>query len=387
MLTRILFVLLITLLSTLGSASTWAAQSVLVVLDQDLQKLSQMECYLAWKTRLKAEGYAIEEKSVEHVKSAAATLEWTQDRPDIAGVILIGDLQLPAIRIPINRMDVDNDAKFIAKLKLGQVKVDWTGDTQVAYSFLPLMSDLRLDEASIKRPETFRSLRRWVGLISDGTGKKGESTERLNRYCRYFQRNLEYRDCQPSDSIKSASYVAFDWKSAKSYFQFSTSNATEYRSLKKLLESSSMKESPVTDFATLAAHSSSTNHEGSLLPFVGVRRSTVRKINPRIRFYNLYACHSGDKVGDTNLAENYLMHTDETLGVYAPTTSGGFRLMRVAALYAALKQGASFGDALVRYLKEDLANPRYPSDFEASLSYEGGMLFYGDPTLTLHGCT
>ncbi len=216
----------------------------------------------------------------------------------------------------------------------------------------------------------------WVGSINFESSR--ELNDKIKLYCSYFSNNLAHRTCQKNKNVKVAAFIDNDW--LKYYQDYKDLSETTI-DFKKLIDFFRYSSKNPQDFTKIAIHSEShTHHEEDDNQNFSTTLTTgdVLVEHPKSKFYNLYACSAGLRTYDyPNLAQTYL-ELPITQGVLSSTITGS--LIADNLFYRYLRFGYSFGTAYLNVMKRSL-----PSS-DHGFSMQIGLVYYGDPTLKLHGC-
>ncbi len=358
------FVYGVSLLSVVTSfaepAQTTNGKTAVVFLENRLASLAKQPCFTAWQQQLQEEGLDLDVKVVDPF----ITTDVYKRTINAAGSNVVGSIILGDIALPTAQMTVYKD--------------DWrTPEVAQIQTVLPIMNPSNDLSNEVVDRGFYQNLTLWNGIISQGNHEK-PLKERVAEYCEYFKRDVEYRTCSHSDHLKVVGYVDQVWKTVpdlNSVYSLS-SDTTMLANLEDIKRQRADKKE--YDFGYIASHSSPYMHFPSGVN--PISDQIIQYWNPPVKFYDLYACSAGNYSNWPNLAQTYLF-SKSALGVFASTKTGSIN--NPSKLYQRLRDGETFGDALVHYQKNRLGSE---NSNISDLSWIAGEVFYGDPTLKLYHC-
>lgn len=348
-------------------------KNIMIFLDAEMENISNQSCFKDWISALKKDGFM---PDIEFIKSDVIDplkrYREVLNKKQYAGTILIGELPFPTIKI--RGVHARNG--------------EWDDEVATVSSMLPLMNpsvdfpnEGILSFKDSQHNKFYAEMSTWVGSISSGEKYNGNEQESVKRYCNYFQRNIAYRNCEKTWRLKVVGFIDQDWDKwyyDRSAYKCLSTDCFSMQALSQLENINTILGRPI-DFCHIASHADSHKFDSSTF----FSTADIRKANPNIKFYNLFACKAGEPVCFSNLAQTFLMQTDSALGVVASTKSGS--MLNSREFYEHLLSGRTFGDAYLNYMKKRLGYKFFGLQ-KKRLSWEAGLVIYGDPTLDLHGC-
>jgi hypothetical protein len=227
----------------------------------------------------------------------------------------------------------------------------------------------------------------WVGRLTASplVGLQSGRTEAglLNSY---FQKDHQYRTKQRTLPKNGLAYIDDDWipwastwggNLASSVWgtttivsDGATTTAADYKSRLQTEQLESL---------LLAAHSWSGGHSfkiGADWTGGSMANSEIQGLDPKVFFYNLFACSNSDYTASGYMGGEYVFGTTNGLLAVGATKTGG--MLDFGWYYSPLGQGKTFGDAFQAWWLAEGQSGSY-ADWQKDWFY--GMTLIGDPTL------
>ncbi len=340
-----------------------------IVVDENLKELDNKECFQTWIKQLKSEGHEAKVIFSENnflIKNESQFRQMLQDE-NIEGAIFVGQFEIPKKKIFFYEND-DRNTKF------------HTVQT-ILHLMAPQVPISKISELVSGEYNSFDNFKKQIGFINLPHGDN-----KIINYCSYFSRNIAYRTCPTSTSKPRVLW--FNAPDSSQAPHISVIN-DEFTEIKNLLELYNDNPNSVEkyDFAEIAAHSNPRAHgihyniindpNFSGKEYDRVSVVNVKNFNTPIKFYTLVACSTAkSSFWGANIAETYFSQKD-TLGVIAMTKIAS--ILKRDQLYGNLAKGYSFGETLVSYFN-------YVVAMDIRATWFVGLVYYGDPTLTLKSC-
>jgi len=214
----------------------------------------------------------------------------------------------------------------------------------------------------------------------------------------YFAKNHAYRTGQLSVAPNGLVYVEEDWSDYRAN-QWASDMAPTLSGTVTLVD-----EPNVTADHDYEAHLATGEYENLWIgahsdvgyhrfeqPFEGdwnapddwcwTTSPEVAAMNPKVLFYNLWACYSSKYTANGYLGGAYLFGNDYGLIACGSTKSGGMLL--TSSYFGALAEGKTFGEAFYDWWQAEALRYGYPDGYytEYLESWDYGQTLMGDPLL------
>jgi PKD repeat protein len=276
---------------------------------------------------------------------------------NLVGCLLVGDLP-----VPWYEMDDDfygKHAEFPIDLYYMDLDGQWT-DADADGKF-----DDHTDGAGDVGPEI------WVGRLT-ASPLSGDEVTRIQNY---FGKNHQYRTGDLNLAHRALAYIYDDW----SYYEVSDldlmygDNVTVMNE-KGMTSAEDYRErlEETHRFVHVMAHSSPWGHSFSS---GWVSSTEIETIDPRVFFYNLFACSNARYVENNYMGGYYIFAPTYGLAAVGSTKTGS--MLSFGQFYGPLGEGESLGEAYHRWFD-------YKAQGGFSLNekqWHYGMTLLGDPTL------
>jgi hypothetical protein len=336
-----------------------------IFLDKNIQDLSLEPCFQKWSKNLGEKGFFINihvlSPKDQNIKMYKSLIQ--HDAPDY--LFFMGDLKLPKMKL-IQKDKKDRSKNIVV-------------ETETLFPLYSLDSFPKL--GGVKSQVFFEDSNISIGVLNLIYHRSTKYSHKgiKKRYCEYFEKNLIYKTCEKSNNIKVAQMIDTDFFQLESDLSVLTTDSKKYSSFKDILEVNNL------DMGFIAAHANSKkiyygygNNEKILTV------STLLKTKITTKFLNLYSCRVFEDNISYSVGKAFIGQHSETLGVLGSTKSGALAYPKI--YYNLLKEGYSFGEALLRYVKYYATFYGGSDAYLDNNGYHSGLIFYGDPTLTLHSC-
>ena len=355
-----------TLILLLFSMSTFATNKTMsIILDSEINELTNKNCFKDWTDDLEQKGYLISyhpvKKQEQNLKTYKSILK--EYSPDT--LFFLGDLKLPKLDL-IQKNLKDRSKNIIVKTE----------------TIFPLFSENKFPHQGKDISNSYmRSLKTSVGVLNlifhraPNYSKKGL----IHQYCEYFKKSLRYKNCERADKLNIASMVDKDFTQLENDIYQLSSHAKKYSHLTDILQKDNL------DFAFIAAHANSKKiyyGKGENKQTLSV--GSLVKMNISTRFLNLYSCRVFEDNSKYSIGKAFIGSKSKTLGVIGSTKTGALAYPKI--FFDLLKKGYTFSDALMRYTRFYATSYGVRNSYLDNNGNHGGLIFYGDPTLSLHTC-
>ena len=292
-----------------------------------------------------------------------------RDGQGLAGAVFIGDL--PVANFEINAHSVWSYESFPSDLYYQDLDGTWSdADADGLYD----------GHTGDVAPEIWmgRLLTHELTSLHPGRTEAGMLNE-------YFARNHAYRYGQLRISEDGLAYVDDDWAGATGEsWSFALSLALSgnltYVSDGATTVASDYKArlGQEWEHVLLCAHSNASYHHfkiGGSWTGGQVYNSDLTDLNPKVLFYNLFACLNADYSASGYMAGEYVFGSDSTLLAVGSTKTGG--MLRFGDYFVPLGNGETFGDAWANWWAA-----RAAGGFDTGeKDWHYGMTMIGDPLL------
>jgi hypothetical protein len=218
----------------------------------------------------------------------------------------------------------------------------------------------------------------WVGRLTpnDSGGDVAALERYVTKHHLYAQGRLNYGDA-------ALLYVDDDWWFAGPAWQSEVARSgwnvqlVNTPSLTTAADYESRLALSQFVWTKLVAHSDQNRHYffNGTTPAGRTESYEIGALDPRIAYYEFYACQTGDFTYTDYLAGRYIFDTDWGLAAIAPTNTGG--MTQTSSFYLAIHDAKTIGDAMLTWFNERGSDGF--TDLERSQYY--GLTIIGDPTL------
>jgi hypothetical protein len=336
-----------------------------IFLDKNIQDIVVKPCFNSWTRTLESQGYFVsihvleaKDQNLENYKSLIKI-----DSPDY--LFFLGDLKLPKKKL-IQRNKKNRKENIIVETE----------------TLFPLYSQQEFPKLGNRASDIFfddADLSMGVLNLIYHRSTKYSHKGIISRYCEYFQKNVKYKNCEKSDEIKVAQMIDSDFVQLDDDLQKLSKESKKYTSFDEVISKNNL------DMGFIAAHANSKKiYYGKGEAKTTLTVSSLLKTKITTKFFNLYSCRVFENNNTHSVGKAFIGKHSETLGVLGSTKSGALAYPEIYFNY--LKEGLTFGKALLKYVKYYAT---YYGGVDAHLDnngYHSGLIFYGDPTLTLHSC-
>ncbi len=322
---------------------------------------------------LQVEGYTINLYTANETSSPAAlrdmiNQDWQDD--DIAGVLFIGDLAVPWYEMYEPDDWGGNHAQFPCDLYFMDLNGFWDDTDQDG------MFDVHtgLLDADI-----------WVGrLVASTMSYYGADEVQLLR--NYFQKNHSFRTGELRMDDKALAFIDNDWN----MFGWGYDVAMAYPSTDSVVDIFETSRDNYIDFLRRSSdnryeHILICSHSSAFAHYIYYNQNNyqlfhnyeIESFMMQAFTYNLFACSNSRYVEANNMGGWYLFESEYGLLTVGCTKTGS--MLCFDDFYAPLGEGATFGDALLRWAQINMETCAGSS----SRAWFYGMCLQGDPTLKL----
>lgn len=367
---RVMKIGIMTLLVLISGITRADLRRINIYLDSKLAHLENQKCFKTWSEDLKKK-YDVKLYELNPKQFSVSILKEHYKSRKAHGIIAIGDFNFPKI-----------------KYKLKDPQADSSTYNRITQSMLPFMNlnqDFPDGGISLGKGNFYQSMTNWVGIINYSASAS------VQEYCDYFSRVMNHKRCLPSKSYTAAGFIDRPWRSGQfyeSFLSFQKTSSSNYLSFKFEDFLKKLSQEPV-DIASMVIHSEKDHHFPEYGESIGLK--DILSVHPKASFFNLSACDSAQTNGKKkNLAQTYLS-LNSTLGVLAPSNSGGMRHFDLFFEDFA-KPGEAMGDILLQYFSylldmESIEDQELAYNMlRFALSWDGQLMYFGDPTVSLKNC-